>query len=424
MPQNNIDPFAIDMFIEQSEAVTVSERTYFSSQLSAVTAFETDEGIVLVDSGTQEASPKLAEAIRKETDAPIHTAIYTHGHLDHAYGLERFLLEGQDDPNIIAHEAMPARFARYKETSGHNKAIDERQFGGTVSKDEEGAADEDDSFHFAESEFQEPAYPPTTLYRNDLTIEVGGTTFEIHHNKGETDDHSWVYCPDRDVLCTGDFFINVAPNAGNPQKVQRYPWEWAETLKEMAGCKPCHLCPGHGECVINDPEAIQTRLLTTAEYLEEIVDRTLEALNKGSPPHVDIVHEVDIPEYDEPWLAETYDEGEFIVRNILRYYGGWWNGRPSELKPAPRDVLAEEIASLADSATALAKRAQHLAEDGEIRLAGHLADFALEAAPSDQDVQEIVATIYDQRAEAEKNLMAGNLYSSASEYARSGRSFR
>ncbi|MDZ7731274.1 MAG: MBL fold metallo-hydrolase [Natrialbaceae archaeon] len=145
-----------------------------------------------------------------------------------------------------------------------------------------------------------PTYPPTTLYDDEVTITVGECTFEIHHGKGETDDHSWLYCPERDVLCSGDFVIGVAPNAGNPQKVQRYPWAWAEVLREMAALNAGTLCSGHGQPIVDDPNEIETRLLTAAEYLETIVDRTLEALNDGGPPHADIVTEVEIPPVEEP----------------------------------------------------------------------------------------------------------------------------
>jgi glyoxylase-like metal-dependent hydrolase (beta-lactamase superfamily II) len=412
-----LDPFSIDAFVEDPEVVQVTDNTYFCTYFSGVTAFDTSEGLVLVDTASSRHAPDIAEAIREHTDSPVHTIIYTHGHLDHAYGAEEYLVEGQEDPRIIAHEAMPDRWERYARTSGHGEAINARQFGGTHEandylSDEQG------------SRFRPPDYTPTTLYQDSLTIEVGDTTFEIRHGKGETDDHSWVYCPDREVLCPGDLFISVSPNAGNPQKVQRYAWLWADALEKMAGRTPRHLCPGHGHAVVDDTDGIEDRLLSTASYLNTIVDGTISALNDGSPPHVDIVHEVDIPDAPEEWLTESYDEGEFIVRNIIRYFGGWWSGRPSELKPSPRTTLAAELAEMVGSPEALAERGVELVEEGELRLGCHLADYALEAAPSDSDVQSMVADIYDHRAALETNLMAANLYSSAAEYARQGRPFK
>jgi alkyl sulfatase BDS1-like metallo-beta-lactamase superfamily hydrolase len=147
-------------------------------------------------------------------------------------------------------------------------------------------------------------------------------------------------------------------------------------------------------------------------------------MENGSPPHVDIVTGIDLPKSESPWLQPVYDDTEFLVRNVIRYYGGWWSGRPSELKPAGRDKLAQEIANLCGGAAKLAERAVTLSQANDFRLACHLADYALEAAPSDTSVQEMVATVYDKRAEAETSLMAINIFNSAAAYAKAGRPFR
>lgn len=396
---------------------TVAPDTYYVSSFSGVTAFETDDGLVLVDTGLDLVSSRMAALLREQTDAPVDTVIYTHGHRDHAFGLEPFLLDDQEPPEVIAHEAMAGRFDRYRETAGHNEAINTRQFVG-AAPDQDGIDDPD------ESNFGWPDYPPTTVYDESLTIQVGECSFELHHGNGETDDHTWLYCPERDVCCSGDFVIGVAPNAGNPQKVQRYPWEWANVLREIAGTNPGTLCPGHGEPIVDDPAEIRERLLAAADYLETIVDRTLSVLNDGSPPHVDVVREVDVPDPDQPWLQEVYDDGEFVVRSVLRYYGGWWSGRPSELKPAGRGPLATELAALAGGPDALAERARELADDDQLRVACHLADYALEAAPANEGVQEAVAACYEARREVETDLMSRNIYTAAADYARQGRPFR
>jgi glyoxylase-like metal-dependent hydrolase (beta-lactamase superfamily II) len=393
--------------------VEVAPRTWFASQFSGTTAFETDEGLVLVDTGTKQFAPMLAAMLRQKTQAPVHTAIYTHGHIDHAYGLDAFLVPGQKKPRVIGHRAMPARFARYQSTARHNAALNARQFGGTVD------AQAGDAFQA----FAAPPIPPDTLYDDQLAITVGGETFELHHCKGETDDHTWVWSPVRRVVCPGDLFIWAVPNDGNPQKVQRYAWERAKGLRAMAACEPYALCPGHGGPVVGDTAKIVRMLSETAEFLETVVKRTMAAMEAGSPPHVDIVTGVELPKSDSPWLQPVYDDTEFLVRNVIRYYGGWWSGRPSELKPAPRKELAREIAALSGGAKALVERAEKLAASDDFRLACHLADFALEAEPANPDVQAKVAAIYERRAEREQSLMAINIFNSASAYARSGKPF-
>ena len=418
MPENPTESFGSSQGADPESArffwtggpVELAERTWFASEFSGVTAFETDEGIVLVDSGLATLAGPIAQRLRSVTSAPIHTAIFTHGHVDHAYGLHEFLAPGQDPPRVIAHAAMPERFARYERTAAHNAAVNARQFGGAVDSELTVA-------------FSAPSIVPDTLYDDDLILEVGGVTFELHHALGETDDHTWVHCPDRGVLCPGDLVIWGVPNCGNPQKVQRYPWGWAAALRAMVAKQPRTLAPGHGGPIVDDPAKIRRLLTETAELLEAIVERTLAALNDGSPPHVDIVHAVEIPTSDSPWLQPGYDEGEFIVRNVIRHFGGWYTGRPSELKPASREAVASEIAELAGGASALLDRAEALSAVGDLRLVSHLADYALEAAPSDPDVQQRVAALYDLRAESETSLMATNLFRSAASYARAGRPY-
>jgi glyoxylase-like metal-dependent hydrolase (beta-lactamase superfamily II) len=407
-------PPEVARFFWTGGPVEVAERTWFCSSLSGVTGFETDDGLVLVDTGTALFAPALAGMLRSVTSAPVHTAVYTHGHVDHAYGLDAFLVEGQPPPRIVGHELMPARFARYARTPHHNVAVNNRQFSGIP--DASGIAG-------GAVRFEAPRHPPTELYRDRLTLEVGGLTFELHHARGETDDHTWVFCREREVLCPGDLIIWGVPNAGNPQKVQRYPWDWAEALRDMAGYRPRSLAPGHGGPVVDDPELVRRILVETADYLDSLVEQTIAAMEAGSPPHVDIVRAVTPPATDSPWLQPVYDEAEFIVRNVIRWFGGWWTGRPSELKPAPRAEVAGEIAGLAGGAHALAGHALALAEAGDLRLACHLADFALEAAPEDPAVQTAVAEVYEARAGAEESLMAVNLFRSAAQYAREGRPF-
>ena len=394
--------------------VEVAPRTYYCNQFSGVTAFDTDAGLVLIDTGLALTAKATAKLLRERTSAPVHTALYTHGHVDHAYGLGAYLAPGQALPRVIGHRNMPARFARYARTSGHNRALNARQFGGAAEVGNEVAYDT----------FRPPPIGPDTLYDRALTFEVGGLTFEVLHARGETDDASWLFCEERSVLVTGDLFIWSVPNAGNPQKAQRYPWAWADALRLMAARKPRSLCPGHGGPVVNDPERIQRMLRETASYLDVIVERTLAALEAGSPPHVDIVREVQLPVSESPWLQPVYDDPEFIVRTVLRHFGGWFSGRPCELKPAPRADVARELATLSGGVQRLLARARSLAEAGDLRLSCHLLDCALEAAPEDPTVQRTVAELYERRAASERSLMATNLFRSAAAYAKSGRPFR
>jgi alkyl sulfatase BDS1-like metallo-beta-lactamase superfamily hydrolase len=93
------------------------------------------------------------------------------------------------------------------------------------------------------------------------------------------------------------------------------------------------------------------------------------------------------------------------------------------LKPAARSDVAREVAALAGGAVSLVERARALADAGDLVVACHLADYALEADPSNADVAAAVADLYERRADGETSLMAINLFRSAATYAREGRPF-
>src|SRR5204863_5291685 len=134
-------------------------------------------------------------------------------------------------------------------------------------------------------------------------------------------------------------------------------------------------------------DRVTQALTDTAELLESIQDQTLALMNQGARLD-EVIHGVHAPRHllERPYLHAVYDEPEFVVRNIWRLYGGWYDGNPATLKPAPEAALASELAALAGGASKLARRAAALAEagdEGSLRLAGHLAELAALAAPED-----------------------------------------
>jgi alkyl sulfatase BDS1-like metallo-beta-lactamase superfamily hydrolase len=388
-------PFAGPRLLEQ-----LAPGVAFFKAFVNVTAVSTGEGLVLVDTGAYlPASHKLSfEAVRGWNRERLHTAIYTHGHVDHAYGLPPFLAEAGERgwlaPRIVGHENVLPRMQRYVRTEGYNSIINSRQFA-------------------VETRWPVEFQAPTDTYADRLELSIGGTRFQLHHAKGETDDHTWVFLPETRTLCTGDLFIWAAPNAGNPQKVQRYAVEWAAALRAMAALDAELLLPGHG-LPIAGAARVRSALIDTAEYLESLVAQTLERLNAGQTLY-QILEEVRPPAALEakPYLRPVYDEPEFIVRNLWRCFGGWHSGVPSELKPAPRAHLAKELASLSGGVTKLLERANALLAAGDARLAAHLVDWAADAAPESREVHAARAAVYGALMKAASSTMSRGIYGAA-----------
>ncbi len=372
---------------------------------SHAVVFRTEAGLVTFDTSGPASGTRVVDAIRHWSDAPFHTVVYTHGHVDHVGGSAAFAADAEargQRLRYVAHENVPARFDRYRLTDGYNLAINARQFGSFRRRGYQMVEGE----HF----LPEDAVRPGLTYRDELPIEVGDLRIELRHARGETDDHSWAWLPDHRAICAGDFFIWAFPNAGNPQKVQRYPLEWAKAMREMAGMGADLFLPAHG-LPIGGRARIHQVLTDVAEVLEGLVRETLERMNAGLPLDA-IIHDVKVAPamLEKPWLKPVYDEPEFVVRNIWRLYGGWYDGNPARLKPSPDAVLAEELASLCGGARAMAARAQAVAEGGDLRLACHLVELAQQAAPDDIEVHGIRAEIYQRRRNEETSLMAKGIY--------------
>lgn len=367
---------------------------------SNVYALRTSAGLLLIDAGLRGFGAQVQQTLRTWTADPIHTLILTHGHMDHAGGLTSF--QNADDPpqNIVAQENVLHRFERYRLTNGWNGHINMIQFG-----------------------LPQPIFPrhfvlPTRTFHNQLALTVGELDIEIYAARGETDDMCYVWLPEQRYLFCGDLFEWTLPNTGNPQKVSRFPLEWAEAAEKMAALQPEVLFPGHG-FVLQGKEVIQTLLSDVAALNQDLVMQVVERMNKGETPEA-IYHAVEPrAELMEKWyLQPTYDDPKFVVRNILQRYGGWWNGRFADLLPSPVQTQAQAIAELAGGTTAIIAKGRIYLETGNLALAAHHADWATQADPANLDAQAFKRDVYEARIDAEPSLMAKGIFRHAANEAR------
>jgi alkyl sulfatase BDS1-like metallo-beta-lactamase superfamily hydrolase len=374
------------------DVLSVSTGYFFGN----CTAIRTAEGLVVFDSGSRETARETVAAIRRWDDGPVHTIVYTHGHIDHTWGAR--LLDSEADarglarPRILAHRNVLERFRRYDDTHGLNSVVMGRQF------------------NKADYTFPGDHRRPDDIYDDQRTLTIGGRRIELMHGRGETDDATFAFLPDSKILLTGDFVIWAFPNAGNPRKVQRYAPDWAATLRRMRALNPEILLPGHGPAIVGAARAAEL-LEDGAAILDSLVGQTMALMNQGAGLD-QILHAVKVPAdlLAKPYLSPVYDDPEFVVRGIWHLYAGWYGGNPASLKPAPESDLAAELAGLAGGPGILAGRAATLAETGQLRLAAHLIEFAAGAAPGDGAIQAIRADIYARCMAREPSLIGKAIY--------------
>jgi glyoxylase-like metal-dependent hydrolase (beta-lactamase superfamily II) len=384
------------------EGEELAEGVLFYKGLASANTLDTGDGLVMLDTGAVNDARPLHEAVRRwRPDAPLAAAVYSHHHVDHVFGVGPFDHDAEERrwprPVVYAHSLVRPAFDRYRKTIGWNTAINIRQF-----------AFPPDRFRW-----QENYRYPDVEYDERLTMRHGDLTFELHHARGETDDATWTWVPERKLLAPGDCFIWAAPNAGNPQKVQRYVGEWAAALRTMAGLGAELMIPGHGLPIFGAGR-IHTALTDTADLLDSLEGQVLALMNAGATLDR-ILNEVTIPGdlLAKPYLRPVYDHPQFILHNVWRLYGGWWEGEFDNLLPAPRAEQARAWVELSGGLERVLERAAVLQAEGNLRLACHLVEFAVLAEPGSASAHALRSEIYAARSKLEVSSMSRNIFNHA-----------
>lgn len=372
---------------------------YMLQMWANVCIIESKEGAALFDVGLPFHGPRIVEVLRSLTDKPVLYIIYGHGHADHAFGTPFILRDAEERgyprPEIIAHEALPRRFDRYRRMLPYHEHINRIQF------------DIPENI---------PAFPweyvyPDRLVRDELSIRLGDVTLELRHARGETDDHLWLWIPERRTACVSDFWVWSCPNVGNPFKVQRYALDWAQALEEIAGHSPQYMLPGHGSPLTGE-ETVREACLTVSRALRYLDQQVVDMLNQGKWQE-EILRSFRWPEEfaSSPYLAPIYGHPYFVVQAILRQYHGWYDGNPSHLFPSPSEEIAAEVLHLAGGEGRFLDRVRVLEKEGKLQLALHVVDYVLAAgAAGRKEALELKAGLLEKIAEKEKSLIARNIF--------------
>ena len=213
-------------------------------------------------------------------------------------------------------------------------------------------------------------------------------------------------------MCPGDLFIWAVPNAGNPQRVQRYVSDWAAALRDMASRGAELMIPGHGFPIVGS-ERVQQALTETADLLDDIENQVVALMNQGLTQD-EVYQQVALPSelMQRPYLKPIYDDAHFLIRMIWRRYGGWWDGEYDTLLPASRASLASTWIELSGGVDNVIARAE--AElDRRPEIAAHLIEAAFHAAPDNAAVHDARARIYRARSALQTASMPRNIFNHA-----------
>ena len=325
----------------------------------------------------------VVEAIRRWRTEPIRHLVYTHGHADHVGGSEFFAADRRSAAPVIGHENVrhalrplhvhqrlepahqrpPVRRHRRRPRADHRRRRQRRRPGHHPT-----TAPVHPDRHAASRSTRSASRP----------CRSADTTVELHHARGETDDHIWAWIPERSGVMTGDFVIWNFPNAGNPQKVQRYPIEWAAALREMIahGARAAAARPRPAD---RRRRADRPVLDDIATALEDLVADVLALMNAGRHARRDRAHACRCPTTPARPPVPAADLRRARVRGAqrlaaLRRLVGRRPGPRSSRRPTPRWRRAGDARRRRRRARAPRRAGARAA--ATMRLACHLVDLA------------------------------------------------
>lgn len=338
-----------------------------------VAVIETRAGVVVFDTGYAAIGPVLAETIPRLTLKPVTHIVVSHIHNDHAYGWPALKRRWPGAKTITSNLFLAM-------------AAKEVRLGGII-----GRLNNQKIETWPTSIDRFPT--PDVMFRDRLSLTIGGEKFELFHAPGETEEQIWMALPGRGAIFTADYYQGFLPNAGNGKRIMRHVDEWAAALRGMVALKPQHLLPMHG-AASDDADEIARSLGLTAEALEYISAETVRRLNAGERKDA-IAASFPWPERfaKEPLLDPQYNRPEDIARMVALRWTGWWDGLPSHFSALRFEDEAAEALRLAGGLDAVERRARELLPDNP-RLAARLADWAYYGAPGDPKALRLTVDVY------------------------------
>lgn len=212
----------------------------------------TSDGVVMIDT-PQQPIDAVRWREQLEEHGPIRHLINTEPHGDHIMGNAYF-----PGVEVIGQEGMQARYA----DAVPQMSSDERLKNMTEN-------DPDSVWLLNHPSY--PPNPPTRLFADELTLEVGETTLRCLHLPGHTKPQTAVLLAAEGVVYTGDNIFSRCKSFIQ----EADPWEWLAALDRIGELEVDVIVPGHGEPV--DKSYLQEQ----AEVIEGWVEAVGEFVRRG-----------------------------------------------------------------------------------------------------------------------------------------------
>ncbi|MEM9540465.1 MAG: alkyl/aryl-sulfatase [Cyanobacteria bacterium P01_E01_bin.42] len=374
-----------------------------------ITLIEGDDGAIVVDTGDDiVTATRVLAQFREVTQKPIEAIIYTHSHSDHTGGTKAFLTS--DRPKIYARANFQYGKIDNRKLQQINRQRNERQHGIFLNSEENAALNKMWCKLPRENNGDGFVLPTHFFAETQLSLNIAGIALELISAPGESQDHLYVWLPNKQVLICGDNYYNAFPNLYAIRGSYRDPQQWSRSLDKILDRKPEYLISGHA-LPISGAEKIQRIITDYRNGIDSIFQQTLAGMNRGLTPE-ELIEVVKLPAElaTKSYLQETYGTIPWTVRGIYNHYLGWFDGNPTHLFPLSPEKKAQKIAQLAGGKEELWQVTQKAFEDGNYQWVLQLTDYLMALEFHGENVTQLKVKTLKKLAEQELNSNAHNYY--------------
>lgn len=352
---------------QQTEAVPTGAATFMSPDVSNLYLVNTDEGAVLINTGTVVGRARNRAAFDKVRSGPLRYIIVTQSHPDHYGGVVAFK---EAQTQVITER-------RYRDTRAYYAAVaptaDPRTF--RLWESVLGLSD-------MKAMTTVDEVVPDIEVNEHLSLDVGGRRFELYSTPGgETVDSLVVYLPADGIVFTGNLLGPAWMSVPNLYTIRgdkiRSAQQYLRSLKQVQALQPEKLITGHGE-PIEGRQHIQDCLSALYEATRHVHDETVAGMNAGKSLNT-LMSEIQLPAHSP--VGQLHGKVSWNVRAIWTEYLGWFEYRSTtELYPVAAAAIAPDLVELAGADNVL-QRAQSQLTAGRPLHALHLIEVVLNAQP-------------------------------------------
>lgn len=371
--------------------------------LAPITAIDTDEGIILFDTGDSKHDGELLfEALRTVTKKPVKAIIYGHSHT--VLGASVFT-EGNKDITIIGHPNLNEVLKQNEQSAGIPAYFPEIgpylaaraliQFNAYMPKEGPDAFVVPLTLTDTESAF----IPVNTPVEDGQEMTVLGVKMQFFTKYGSDDKvHTTVWMPERKTVLTTLLWSSPPQLYSVRGDVFRDPREWIAGLKLTRDLEAEVLISAAAKSVVGK-DKIKQVLEGYLDGASFVLDQSLRGILGGLGPD-DLRHWVRFPEYLNEVPNNLQNYGEISSYSPAIYYQsvGWYDNDAANLKPVSPDDEAQRIVPLMGGQDKVLTAAQDAFGKKEYSWAAHLVNYLHRLDPQNAEVRKLKAEVLRQMA--------------------------